>query len=159
MSMEQSDIKEKAWEQGVFLELQTPDGAMESPMWVSVRDKSILTKQINQASVFEGMETAIAYLHQMPTECFPADAIIVPMVRTYNKTVHAAFWERLALAKKEVGDYSTYLIEAEHKMEQLQKALLNGPTDLAKPLTRELHTTILDLAIAVDRHLNTKQGE
>lgn len=153
MSMEQSDIKEKSWEQGVFLELQTPDGAMENPMWVSVRDKPILTKQINQASVFEGMETAIAYLHQMPTECFPADAIIVPMVRIYNKTVHAAFWERLQKANKEIDDYGIYLTAVEQKLGQMHKSLLNGPKDLAKSLVRELHTDILDLAIAVDRHL------
>lgn len=153
MSMEQSDIKEKAWEQGVFLELQEPSGTMESPMWVSIRDKPILTKQINQASVFEGMETAIAYLHQMPTDSLPTGAIVVPMVRTYNKITHSAFWERLQKANKEIDDYGIYLTVVEQKLEQLHKSLLNGPKDLAKSLVRELHADILDLAIAVDRHL------
>lgn len=159
MSMEQSDIKEKAWAQGIFLELQRPDGAMENPMWVSVRDKVVLTKQINQATVFENMSAAVNYLAQIPNKAVQEGYNLVPMVRTYNAVTHAHFWERLALVKKDVQDYAIYLTEAEQKLEQLQKALLNGPTDLAKPLTRELHTTILDLAIAVDRHLNTKQGE
>lgn len=146
-------IKEKAWEQGVFLELQRPDGAMENPMWVSVRDKVVLTKQINQATVFENMAAAVNYLAQIPYEVVQEGYNIVPMVRTYNTVIHTCFWERLALAKKDVQDYAIYLTEAEQKMEQLQKALLNGPTDLAKSLSRELHVLVLDLAIAVDRHL------
>ena len=153
-------INEMSWTHGFFLELQKSDGAMENPMWVSIRDKVVLTKQINQATAFESVTAAINYMSfGLPDDVVQEGYNLVVMERTYNAKIHGAFWERLALAKKEVGDYSTYLIEAEHKMEQLQKALLNGPTDLAKSLSRELHTTILDLAIAVDRHLNIKQGE
>ena len=153
-------INEMSWTRGFFLELQKSDGAMENPMWVSIRDKVVLTKQINQATAFESVTAAINYMSfGLPNDVVQEGYNLVVMERTYNAKIHGAFWERLALAKKEVGDYSTYLIEAEHKMEQLQKALLNGPTDLAKSLSRELHTTILDLTIAVDRHLNTKQGE
>lgn len=154
-----NDINEMSWARGFFLELQRPDGAMENPMWVSIRDKVVLTKQINQATAFENVTAAIMYMAKLPDDVVQEGYNLVPMQRTYNAKIHAAFWERLSAAKEELEDYSFYLIEAEHKMEQLQKALLNGPTDLAKSLSRELHTTILDLAIAVDHHLNTKQGE
>lgn len=153
-----NDINEMSWARGFFLELQRPDGAMENPMWVSVRDKVVLTKQINQATVFENVTTAITFMAKLPGNVVQEGYNLVPMQRTYNAKIHAAFWERLLAAKEELEDYSFYLIEAEHKMEQLQKALLNGPTDLAKSLSRELHTTILELAIAVDRHLSKTDG-
>lgn len=149
----------KSWKQGVFLELQTPEGAMENPMWVSVRNKVILTKQINMATVFENMNAAISYMANLPEDIVSEGYLIVPMVRTYNKSLHGAFWEHLQRAKEDTQDYAVYLTQAEQQLEQLQKTLLNGPKDLAKSMVRELHTIILDLAIAVDRHLNTKQGE
>lgn len=157
---EKLDAVHTAWKQGIFLELQRPEGAMETPMWISMRERLILTKQINQATVFTDMQAAVQFLGRLEgfdSKLFDG-ALLVPTVRTYNAYLHGIFWERLAVAKEGKEDYSYYLTRAQQQLDQLTLALNNGPREVAAALPRELLHTIFDLAISVDRRLKEQEA-
>lgn len=143
--------------QGIFLELVDQSGALGTPMWVSLRDKPVLTKQINQATCFENAKAALYYLEQLDVEaiCQGKGTLLTISARTYDFQAHKLFWDRLREGvKTEQHDYSFHMIRVRQLIDQLDHALLNGPEELARTLPRELYNAILDLNIAIDRLLN-----
>lgn len=150
--------QESRFKQGIFLELYNSEGVLATPLWISLRDKPVLTKQITQATAFEGMDAALFILAQLDVEgiCQGKGAYLSPSARTFDAHAHKVFWDRMnrGTAKVVNEDYSLHMIKVRQLIDQLDHALLNGPVELAKTLPRELFNAFLDLSTAIDRHLN-----
>ena len=141
---------------GIFLELCNQEGALATPLWVSLRDKPVLTKQITQATAFESAAAALHYLSGMDVSGMLGEgAYLTVSARTYDYQAHTAFWKRMWDGKETPqDDYSFHMIRVRQLIDQLDHALLNGPEELARTLPRELSNAFLDLFVAIDRHLN-----
>lgn len=148
--------EEMSWTEGIVLEVMDDTGALGTPLWLSIRDKPRLTKQIHMATIFHSHVDAATYLAALDTVAVGVmpNQIMSPMVRTYNKVRHNDFWNSFHKGQKDaLEDYSHYLTESRLLLERVEKAILNGPSELVTPLTRELHISIINLEIAVDRHM------
>lgn len=148
--------------QGVFLELFNQEGTLNTPMWLSLRDKPVLTKHLDKATVFETSGDALNLLNQldMSSLCPGTGTYISVNIRAYDRFSHAVFWKRLEEGKqRKQYDYSHHLIHIRQVLEELEKALLNGPKELVKTLPGELAVSVLDLSYAVNKHLDNLEAE
>lgn len=154
--------EEMSWTEGIVLEVMDDTGALGTPLWLSIRDKPRLTKQIHMATVFHSHVDALAYLAALDTVAVGVmpNQTMSPMVRTYNKVRHSNFWDSFHKGQKDgLEDYSYYLTESRMLLEKVEKAILNGPSELVTPLARELHISVINLEIAVDRHMTKTMAQ